>query len=306
MQWLLTFAIFLLLGFLGLAVADVYGWKFHVPFLGPTRAGLNAIWREEQTTHHIRVTPLGAPASAYSTALPYPSEAIVQEPVIFEKFVPTFPWIPLAVHDSAAYQDPGEAGHEAWFQMFPQGNGLVKVSQPRRYGLPQSQPWRAKYGGKKWGTSEDGYDEEAEVFEVAVVRELECLLRVRAVISDMFEDRSIVNGMEARSEVWRCLDHCELLFRLTSLIHVMLVTDTYAALSVRQAILCHADTTLERVGKKQADMGSARKHSPAGSPGSAAEDVPIPDLDASVGSVRQCKNWDKIKEWLETHRADQD
>jgi hypothetical protein len=203
MQWLLALCIVLLLGFLGLAVADVYGWKFHVPFLGPTRAGFEPIWREEQTTHHVRVTPIGAPASAYSTALPYPSEAIVREPVILEKFVPAFAWVPLAVYDSAAFQDPGEAGDQVWLQMLPEGNGLVKVSQPRRYGLPLSQPWRAKHGGKKWGTSEDGYDEEAEVFEVAVVRELECLLMVRAILS---------NEMEAGPEVWRCLDHCELLF----------------------------------------------------------------------------------------------
>lgn len=82
----------------------------------------------------------------------------------------------------------------------------------------------------------------------------------------------------------------------------MWVVGKLTFVAVRQAILCHGDTTLEKVGN-HADAGRARHHGPDGSP---KDEIPLPDLDASIGTTRQCRDWEKIKGWLEVHRADQD
>lgn len=64
--------------------------------------------------------------------------------------------------------------------------------------------------------------------------------------------------------------------------------------AVRQAILCHADTTLERVGN-HAGRSRSRQHGPDG--------IPVVDMAGSVGTMRTCKDWGRIKHWLEENRA---
>lgn len=110
------------------------------------------------------------------------------------EIVPSFPLTRLAVRDEPAFQDVGEAGHEAWLRMFPRGNGLVRVEEPRKHRLPRSRRVLGRDGR---------FVGEAEVFEVAVVRELECLLAVRDLLRRWEE---VLGG------TWdgrRCLDHCE-------------------------------------------------------------------------------------------------
>ena len=118
--------------------------------------------------------------------------------------------ISLAVYDDLAFQDPGEKGHEAWVRMLPAGNGLVVVEQPRRHGLPRSERLVDYLGGAK--AKNEGRKEDAEVFEVAVVRELECLLIIRDLLGEVFgaaaDGRSGVQEWERR-EAGRCLDHCK-------------------------------------------------------------------------------------------------
>lgn len=178
-----------------------------------------------------------------------------------EGAVPSFPPVRLAVRDAMEFQDTGERGHEAWLRMLPEGDGLVKVAQPRRHGLPQSQRLVDEAGGVVG---------DVEVFEVAVVRELECLLAVRQLLG-RYEGREKEVTEDETRDVHRCLDH------------------------LRQAILCHADTTLERVGG-HAEQGWSRRHGPDGSP--------VVDLDSSEGTLRTCRDWNRIKHWLEENRAD--
>lgn len=179
--------------------------------------------------------------------------------------VPSFPRVRLAVKDMLEFQDNGERGHEAWLRMLPEGDGLVKVAQPRRHGLPPSQ---------RWVDAQGEVAGDVEVFEVAVVRELECLLVVRQLLGRLEEKgKAIEMNHHEKRDAHRCLDH------------------------LRQAILCHADTTLERVGPKT-ELGGSRRHGP--------NDNPVVDLDSSAGTMRTCRDWSRIKHWLEEHRADHD
>lgn len=135
-----------------------------------------------------------------------------------EPFVPQFPSIALPVRDDPAFQDPGEPGHEAWLRMLPAGNGLVQVRHPSQYGLPRSEK------------QTDGYGREVadvEVYEVAVVRELECLLVVRELLGRYEElgkgyhgqgggkQGEVVQDWE-RVDALRCLDHCKSFLILAS------------------------------------------------------------------------------------------
>lgn len=72
-------------------------------------------------------------------------------------------------------------------------------------------------------------------------------------------------------------------------------------MTVRQAILCHADTTLEKVGKR-VDHAQSRLHSPDELP----DDVPHVDMNGTVGVMRTCKDWNHIKHWLEENKADRE
>jgi hypothetical protein len=121
------------------------------------------------------------------------------------EIVPSFPLTRLAVRDEPAFQDVGEAGHEAWLRMFPRGNGLVRVEEPRKHRLPRSRRVLGRDGR---------FVGEAEVFEVAVVRELECLLAVRDLLrrwEEVLGGTWDGEGLEdwERRDGRRCLDHCE-------------------------------------------------------------------------------------------------
>ena len=102
--------------------------------------------------------------------------------------------------------------------MLPAGNGLVQVRYPSQYGLPRSEK------------QTDGYGREVadvEVYEVAVVRELECLLVVRELLGRYEElgkgyhgqgggkQGEVVQDWE-RVDALRCLDHCKSFLILAS------------------------------------------------------------------------------------------
>lgn len=182
MQVLLGLTIVLLLGFLGIAWADVHGWE--VPFL--------AIGRKRG---ELPKEPL--PQAFIPAAIQQEKEwnGRKQGP---GHLIPSFPPISLAVHDDPSFQDPGEVGHEAWERMLPRDYNGIVVQQPRRYGLPRSK--RLQEGN------------EAEVLEVAVVRELECLMEMRSMLEDVFDSKDAVDKLSGgkRREARRCLDHRKL------------------------------------------------------------------------------------------------
>ena len=76
--------------------------------------------------------------------------------------------------DQHAFQLSGPKGDDAWLKMFPKSDGRVSVLDPRRYGLPSS---AAAVDG-------DGHSiSNTEIFEVAVVKQLECMVSLLATHS---------------------------------------------------------------------------------------------------------------------------
>jgi hypothetical protein len=71
--------------------------------------------------------------------------------------------------DQPAFQSPGPNGDRAWLRMFPKGDRRVAVWHPRKYGLPTSAAALDEHGDIVHG---------AEVFEVGVIKQLECLVRL--------------------------------------------------------------------------------------------------------------------------------
>jgi hypothetical protein len=101
------------------------------------------------------------------------------------------------------FLDNGDKGHKAWFHLLPAGHAQVKVVHPSRLGLPKSDSWSAP-----------GHDEgrsDAEIYDVSVVRDLECLMMLREVLNrfagkgdrlEQFTNEEL--GIVTRS----CMDHC--------------------------------------------------------------------------------------------------
>lgn len=197
---LLVLGVVLLMGFGALAVGDIWGWEW-------TRGlvGMKTQKPQQQQQQGRQVVPLPEMPSVNDQNGVESSRASQHQGqhMPFETFVPEFPPVALSVRDDMLFQDPGERGHEAWMRMLPLGNGLVKVKSPRRYGLPKSQRWRDRTGLEGGG--------DAEVYEVAVVRELECLLMIREIAGELMAGTHAGKRVEERErlDVERCLDHCK-------------------------------------------------------------------------------------------------
>lgn len=69
--------------------------------------------------------------------------------------------------DRFAFQHQGPAADRAWLGMFPRGGGRVAVRGPRAYGLPSSTAAVDEQGNAL---------ADVEVYDVAVVTQLECLV----------------------------------------------------------------------------------------------------------------------------------
>ena len=164
--------------------------------------------------------------------------------------------------------------------MFPDGDGSVVVKNPRYYGLPPSSSAVGEQGDEV---------EETEIYEVSVVRQLNCLVSdlhvfilflfcymiltsrpLQALVRDFVIDpyATMSQGDDIYRQVLHCLDH------------------------LRQALLCAADTTLEPTGK---DVSFIDTHSDQGK-----QQSPHMGL-GFVAARHTCRNYTQIREWMEAN-----
>ncbi|KAJ9606274.1 hypothetical protein H2200_009235 [Cladophialophora chaetospira] len=127
-----------------------------------------------------------------------------------KRFGPPVEEVQAVFADQDAFQITGAWGDRAWIRMFPKGDGRVNVRDPRSLGLPRS---AAAVDGN------GGVVADTEVYEVAVVKQLECLAFLRSTLIEY--DHEMHPSAHDRAHAFHCLDH------------------------IRQALLCVADTTLE-------------------------------------------------------------
>ncbi|KAH0842311.1 hypothetical protein FOPE_07525 [Fonsecaea pedrosoi] len=179
-------------------------------------------------------------------------------------FAPSFGELPSVFADRYEFQLQGAKGDRAWLRMFPKGDGRISVQHPRRYGLPLS---AAAVDG-------DGHPvSDTEIYDVAVVRQLECLAFIRQILIDY--DHEEHPHVHEKAHVFHCLDH------------------------VRQALLCTADTTLEPTRDGGVVSSPQSPHHYVG------HQKTVADGGGGLQSaVHTCKNWTAVRTWIEENRVE--
>ncbi|KIX97667.1 uncharacterized protein Z520_06445 [Fonsecaea multimorphosa CBS 102226] len=179
-----------------------------------------------------------------------------------QTFTPSFGAAPSVFADRYEFQLQGSRGDRAWLRMFPKGDGRVSVRHPRKYGLP---PSAAAVDGDGQAVSD------TEIYDVAVVRQLECLAFIRQILIDY--DHEQHPHVHEKAQVYHCLDH------------------------VRQALLCAADTTLEptRDGGAFSPLNVNGPHHYVGHQKTV--------MSGSASALHTCKNWTAVRSWIEENRV---
>ncbi|EXJ71016.1 uncharacterized protein A1O5_06009 [Cladophialophora psammophila CBS 110553] len=180
-----------------------------------------------------------------------------------QTFAPSFSETPSVFADRYEFQLPGTRGDRAWLRMFPKGDGRIAVQHPRKYGLPSSAS----------AVDGDGHAIfETEIYDVAIVRQLECLAFIRQILIDY--DHEHHPHVHERAHVFHCLDH------------------------VRQALLCAADTTLEPTRDGGVVSVPDSPHHYVG------HQKMVDDRSSgSQAALHTCRNWTAVKAWIEENRV---
>jgi Mycotoxin biosynthesis protein UstYa len=164
------------------------------------------------------------------------------------------------------------------------GGGYIRVRNPRQYNMPSSQP------------VEDDEEESTEQYGISVAHQLHCLAMLRNVM--LAYERHEVSPHARSGHVYHCFDYSEYT------ISCALAFSSREA--VRQAILCHGDTTLEwaRYGPgPKHDQHSQISHADGG------DSMAKPDGSAyhwyvsGDDSIHQCRDWGVIKDFLVANRG---
>ncbi|OAP55007.1 hypothetical protein AYL99_10707 [Fonsecaea erecta] len=178
-------------------------------------------------------------------------------------FAPPFGEAPSVFTDQYEFQLQGARGDRAWLRMFPKGDGRISVRYPRKYGLPSS---AAAVDG-------DGHSiSDTEIYDVAIVRQLECLAFIRQILIDY--DHEQHPHVHERAQVFHCLDH------------------------VRQALLCAADTTPEPTRDGGVVSSPNSPHHYVGHQKTVGN-----RSGESQSALHSCKNWTAVRTWIEENRV---
>ena len=111
---------------------------------------------------------------------------------------PDFPRVKKTFNDEWTYQDTGVRGDRAWRDMLPEGYGVVELRWPERLKLPKKTYYVDHPSSEKEGI---------ELAEVSVVKELDCLIKVRSAFIGYEYNMRLSQHM--KTEVHACLDFGE-------------------------------------------------------------------------------------------------
>ena len=110
--------------------------------------------------------------------------------------VPQYPRIKTMFAHDQTFQDTGVQGDTAWRDMLPKGHGIVELRWPDHLKLPKKSTY---IDGQKSDTAG------VELGEVSVVKELDCLIKVRSALIGYEYNMQLSDPM--KKEVHACLDY---------------------------------------------------------------------------------------------------
>jgi hypothetical protein len=108
--------------------------------------------------------------------------------------VPEYPRIKTMFKNEWTYQDSGVQGDAAWRDMLPKGHGVVELRWPEHLKLPKDSHYTTE--------QEQGG---IELAEVSVVKELDCLIKIRSALIGYEYNMKLNQKMKI--EVHTCLDY---------------------------------------------------------------------------------------------------
>ncbi|KAE9364268.1 hypothetical protein N431DRAFT_473864 [Stipitochalara longipes BDJ] len=159
-----------------------------------------------------------------------------------DTFFPTFPTVRINFTNGGEYASFDATADQAWEDLVPLGAGYLRVPNPRQYELPPSYPL-------------NDTKEHSEVYQASVIHQLHCLAYIRARSRGCDNGEMIPDSEKDDSHfhIVHCLEY------------------------LRQAIVCHADTTLEQGLLSGNFVGE--------------------------GALHQCRDWSAVTEFLVKKRV---
>jgi hypothetical protein len=113
-----------------------------------------------------------------------------------EGVVPEYPRVKKMFTNDRSFQDTGVQGDAAWRDMLPKGHGVVELRWPEHLKMPKPALYHDSSLSPMAGI---------ELAEVSVVKELDCLIKIRSALVGYEYNMDLTRQMKI--EVHACLDY---------------------------------------------------------------------------------------------------